>query len=141
CGARVHVRRQDPQVVAILEERLHERRGMLVQPLARGRGGLDGAIVDVGEVHDVNDVVARGAEIAAQQVLEQEGAEVADVRVVPDGRTARIEGDAGRRERCERLDAAAERVVERSEEHTSELQSLAYLVCRLLLEKKKNKKQ
>src|SRR5687767_15216839 len=38
---------------------------------------------------------------------------------------------------------ASERVFacdERSEEHTSELQSLAYLVCRLLLEKKKNKK-
>src|SRR2546425_5295008 len=29
----------------------------------------------------------------------------------------------------------------RSEEHTSELQSLAYLVCRLLLEKKKQKKK
>src|SRR2546425_7685416 len=29
----------------------------------------------------------------------------------------------------------------RSEEHTSELQSLAYLVCRLLLEKKKKEKQ
>src|SRR5712672_4045343 len=29
----------------------------------------------------------------------------------------------------------------RSEEHTSELQSLAYLVCRLLLEKKKNTKK
>src|SRR2546425_7957895 len=29
----------------------------------------------------------------------------------------------------------------RSEEHTSELQSLAYLVCRLLLEKKKTKIQ
>src|SRR5687767_2488195 len=28
--------------------------------------------------------------------------------------------------------------ISRSEEHTSELQSLAYLVCRLLLEKKKN---
>src|SRR3712207_8187256 len=28
----------------------------------------------------------------------------------------------------------------RSEEHTSELQSRQYLVCRLLLEKKKNKK-
>src|SRR3989441_10815030 len=28
-------------------------------------------------------------------------------------------------------------LVPRSEEHTSELQSLAYLVCRLLLEKKK----
>src|SRR3989441_2666535 len=35
-------------------------------------------------------------------------------------------GDAARRDR-------------RSEEHTSELQSLAYLVCRLLLEKKKTK--
>src|SRR5205823_8284132 len=29
---------------------------------------------------------------------------------------------------------------DRSEEHTSELQSLAYLVCRLLLEKKKNRR-
>src|SRR3712207_8344494 len=29
----------------------------------------------------------------------------------------------------------------RSEEHTSELQSRQYLVCRLLLEKKKNRKQ
>src|SRR3989441_7035595 len=39
----------------------------------------------------------------------------------------------------------ATRVIEsqkkdRSEEHTSELQSLAYLVCRLLLEKKKQKR-
>src|SRR5687767_15766875 len=33
------------------------------------------------------------------------------------------------------LDVMLER--QRSEEHTSELQSLAYLVCRLLLEKKK----
>src|SRR3989441_6001894 len=33
------------------------------------------------------------------------------------------------------------RGVDRSEEHTSELQSLAYLVCRLLLEKKKKRTQ
>src|SRR3712207_6909721 len=33
---------------------------------------------------------------------------------------------------------AAEVGVDRSEEHTSELQSRQYLVCRLLLEKKKN---
>src|SRR5205823_10795474 len=33
-------------------------------------------------------------------------------------------------------DHRRERRTERSEEHTSELQSLAYLVCRLLLEKK-----
>src|SRR2546425_8864828 len=34
-------------------------------------------------------------------------------------------------------DQAENRLHVRSEEHTSELQSLAYLVCRLLLEKKK----
>src|SRR5687767_15740780 len=38
------------------------------------------------------------------------------------------------------LGMPAQRLVARSEEHTSELQSLAYLVCRLLLEKKKNNK-
>src|SRR2546425_2482417 len=37
--------------------------------------------------------------------------------------------------------AARGRMPSRSEEHTSELQSLAYLVCRLLLEKKKKKNQ
>src|SRR3989441_3913154 len=36
-----------------------------------------------------------------------------------------------------RVRASPPRAPPRSEEHTSELQSLAYLVCRLLLEKKK----
>ena len=44
---------------------------------------------------------------------------------------AAVEGDRGA---CEAGGACSR---ERSEEHTSELQSLAYLVCRLLLEKKK----
>src|SRR2546423_6265785 len=35
------------------------------------------------------------------------------------------------------LTGAGQDAPDRSEEHTSELQSLAYLVCRLLLEKKK----
>src|SRR5687767_15433938 len=35
--------------------------------------------------------------------------------------------------------AAPPAFIVRSEEHTSELQSLAYLVCRLLLEKKKTR--
>src|SRR2546427_5362659 len=38
-----------------------------------------------------------------------------------------------------RLDA--DQLVHRSEEHTSELQSQSNLVCRLLLEKKKNEEQ
>src|SRR2546425_6868194 len=37
--------------------------------------------------------------------------------------------------------AATDGSAPRSEEHTSELQSLAYLVCRLLLEKKKKRKR
>src|SRR5690348_17993693 len=36
-----------------------------------------------------------------------------------------------------RVDAETERLILRSEEHTSELQSPVHLVCRLLLEKKK----
>src|SRR2546425_7088734 len=43
----------------------------------------------------------------------------------------------GRRHQVHEVDVAG---AQRSEEHTSELQSLAYLVCRLLLEKKKKKK-
>src|SRR5437899_5467391 len=39
---------------------------------------------------------------------------------------------------CSRAGPARE---QRSEEHTSELQSLRHLVCRLLLEKKKRQKQ
>src|SRR2546425_2072731 len=57
----------------------------------------------------------------------------------------------GLRARCPRLEtivyddprglrAYRDSCLLRSEEHTSELQSLAYLVCRLLLEKKKKKK-
>src|SRR5436305_7064007 len=37
--------------------------------------------------------------------------------------------------------ACDNRAIARSEEHTSELQSRPHLVCRLLLEKKKNKRQ
>src|SRR5687767_15617898 len=46
-----------------------------------------------------------------------------------------------RRHRVRTITVAATRRSPRSEEHTSELQSLAYLVCRLLLEKKKKKKK
>src|SRR3712207_9130055 len=50
-------------------------------------------------------------------------------------RPARRRTASGRRCRCGRRHRC--RVPARSEEHTSELQSRQYLVCRLLLEKKK----
>src|SRR5256884_5568762 len=46
-----------------------------------------------------------------------------------------VGGDGGGRE--EEREGAEERGGDRSEEHTSELQSRLHLVCRLLLEKKK----
>src|ERR1039458_10687877 len=44
------------------------------------------------------------------------------------------------RPRQRTVERHARRILMRSEEHTSELQSLRHLVCRLLLEKKKNKR-
>src|SRR2546425_6906759 len=54
-------------------------------------------------------------------------------------RRAPLGGQAQLADRPRRDGRGARRTVgaDRSEEHTSELQSLAYLVCRLLLEKKK----
>src|SRR3989441_6316870 len=52
------------------------------------------------------------------------------------GAARRVHRRAEPRGRQARSDESARRSRARSEEHTSELQSLAYLVCRLLLEKK-----
>src|SRR5947209_14548819 len=59
----------------------------------------------------------------------------------PDGRGWLFSHGHGRRLVLQdrRPDAGRARPLLRSEEHTSELQSRQYLVCRLLLEKKKNK--
>src|SRR2546425_1302348 len=70
------------------------------------------------------------AHVRAEAHVTEPGLELRDLR--RDLRGAR-QGEA--------LDRALSRAPQRSEEHTSELQSLAYLVCRLLLEKKKNKRQ
>src|SRR2546423_10660616 len=51
----------------------------------------------------------------------------------PGARHDQRSGTSKRAKRTQRLEAIR---MSRSEEHTSELQSLAYLVCRLLLEKK-----
>src|SRR2546425_5128992 len=65
----------------------------------------------------------------------------------PQGDLARARFDPavpGREAAEKRADTLPGKLVDdrrRSEEHTSELQSLAYLVCRLLLEKKKKIRQ
>src|SRR5438045_4811388 len=54
----------------------------------------------------------------------------------PGGRSLRCDTDD--RGRSVRLRGSGDAAAWRSEEHTSELQSLRHLVCRLLLEKKNN---
>ena len=109
---RLRVRRADPQPVAILLER--PREGIHVRPerhaLLTRRG--DGPVVHVGQVHDMEDLVAAGLEPAAQKVLEEERPEIADVGVVVDGGTAGVERHPARVERLERLDFPGQRVVE-----------------------------
>src|SRR5205823_11971597 len=56
--------------------------------------------------------------------------------VAADGRVVPVMIDSDLPMAAERYVKAVHLLVDRSEEHTSELQSLAYLVCRLRLEKK-----
>src|SRR5205823_15032939 len=58
-------------------------------------------------------------------------------RTAPGAPRPRRSPPPARARRWRTLRSPTARAPRRSEEHTSELQSLAYLVCRLLLEKKK----
>src|SRR2546425_6683640 len=59
-----------------------------------------------------------------------------------DHRVPRVPAQGGRRPAVRDGSEGRQRFAQlRSEEHTSELQSLAYLVCRLLLEKKKKEQK
>src|SRR5205823_13744165 len=74
-------------------------------------------------------VLGQAGRVPAQTLAQPEAAR--------DDRTARARDDVRADLRHLPLAELRKAVVEgRSEEHTSELQSLAYLVCRLLLEKK-----
>src|SRR3712207_7224970 len=75
-------------------------------------------------LHDALPISARGRVVHAALAQARRRAGRIVVRITPVSRPA---GGAG--------------VRSRSEEHTSELQSRQYLVCRLLLEKKKKKQR
>src|SRR2546425_6076488 len=86
----------------------------------------------------------REPERAHDQAVDADDAEQGATPDVTEGVEALLE-ESRRRERSAAREALHDLLVEqrvhRSEEHTSELQSLAYLVCRLLLEKKKKKRK
>ena len=63
---------------------------------------VGGQVPHVGDVDDVVDLIAAVFEGAPQDILEDIGAQVADVLVVVHGRAAGVQADLGRRERFER---------------------------------------
>src|SRR5687767_6642283 len=93
------------------------------------RAALERANVDPAEVDDV----IMGA--ALQQGVQTTIGRTAALRA---GLPVTVSGMSIDRQCASGLMSIAT-AAKRSEEHTSELQSLAYLVCRLLLEKKKKK--
>src|SRR3712207_7521240 len=76
----------------------------------------------------------------APRQAQRVGQRLGVVAIVPEAAAARGRPEMGRMHGDDRLQPALgvrNEVNFRSEEHTSELQSRQYLVCRLLLEKKK----
>src|SRR3989441_4109423 len=84
------------------------------------------------KIHWLLDIAVHAPVIAADQILFFQGRSEDNHR---DHLRAGVALD--RAEHFQSVHFGQLQVQERSEEHTSELQSLAYLVCRLLLEKKK----
>jgi hypothetical protein len=103
--------RLDAQELAVGVKDLDDRIGDLDDGLSLLRGAADDLVVDVGQVHHLLDVPPREPDRAAQQVLEEERAEVAEVRRVVHGRPARVHPHAASVGGRERLDLAGQRVV------------------------------
>lgn len=76
---------------AVVVEFLRPSGGEGVECHAGLLGVADGFVVDIGEVADVFGVLASEFDDAAEDVLQDEGAEVADVRRSVDGRSATVE--------------------------------------------------
>src|SRR3712207_8604701 len=71
--------------------------------------------------------------VVFHQLTEDEITRIVDLLI------ARVETQLANKDMALEITPAAKKLLARSEEHTSELQSRQYLVCRLLLEKKKFK--
>jgi hypothetical protein len=75
---------------AIVAKGLFVVRGVLVERLVARHGVANDLVVHIGDVHDVVDPEAAGAQPSPQDVHEGKRAEVADVRVIVDGGAARV---------------------------------------------------
>ena len=112
CGARHDVRGRHPKARRVGQERREVALGKRLDRLPGRRCATDDLVVDVGDVHHPGDRPAAPAQVADEQVREQERPEVADMGRSVDGRAARVNPDSTVMERDERARLARERVVQ-----------------------------
>ena len=96
-----------PERVGVGEEPLRVPVGERLVGDPLGGGAADDLVVDVGQVHDPRHAQAAVAQVADEEVGEQERPEVADVGRAVDRRPAAVDPDVAGLERLERLEVAA----------------------------------
>ena len=111
-GARQRIRPGHPQGVRVGEESRQVPIGQLVDPDPLLRRPADDLVVDVGDVHNPSNGVTTPAEMADEQVREQERPKVADVCRPVDGGATRVDADAILAERHQGPCLATQRVVQ-----------------------------
>src|SRR6266705_3808839 len=95
-GADPVLRRLDAQRLAIVEECLYELLGIIPQAHARGSGIGDNAVIHIRKVHYVVQLESTQLQEAPQNILEDESAVIADVRVAVNRRPASVHAHFGR---------------------------------------------
>ncbi|MCG3150609.1 MAG: hypothetical protein PCFJNLEI_04097 [Verrucomicrobiae bacterium] len=111
-GARDDMGTLDVECVKVAKEFLRVEISELFERLAGLADGADDFVFHVGDVHDVGDGVPLVFEVPAEQILEHEGTEIADVRVVVNGRAAGVETNFARLERDEVFFLSGQRIEE-----------------------------
>ena len=97
---------------AIVEKRFGVGFGVIGERLALRDRIANDLVVHVRDVHDVIEFVTVEPEHATQQIVEDEGAEITDVRVIVNRRAAGIHSHGIALDRREWLDLLCQRVVE-----------------------------
>src|SRR3989454_6858601 len=126
----------------------------LALPLA-ARADFTGKVIKIGVLNDQSglyaDLAGQGSVTAAKMAAEEMGGKIGDANIEVIFADHQNKPDVGSTIARQWIDvdgvdvivdvptSSVALAVARSEEHTSELQSPCNLVCRLLLEKKKNK--
>ena len=81
-------------------------------------------VVDIRQVHDMRHGIAAGLQVAAREVVEEKGAQIADMCVIPHGRPARVHADVSGLDGFESVLGPRQRVV-KPERHVSSINATA----------------